>query len=56
LRVAVGAADKIYVLYHAVDDVSFVEGEALVFPEVGIDNAFPDGLFEDRSGIETVGS
>lgn len=42
-------------LHHAAHDVGFVEREALVFPEVAVNDALADGLLEDGGGVEAVG-
>lgn len=42
-------------LHYAAHDVGFVEREALVFPEVAVDDALADGLLEDGGGVEAVG-
>jgi len=55
LSVAVRAPDEGYVCDDAVDDVGFVDGETLVFPEVAVDYSFPDGLLHYGCGVETIG-
>lgn len=38
----------------AVAEGGFVDGEALLFPEVGVDDAVEDGLVEEVGGVEAV--
>ena len=49
----VGAAEVGHV-GGAVAEGGFVDGEALLFPEVGVDDAVEDGLVEEVGGVEAV--
>lgn len=54
MRGAVRAANEIDVVDDAVDDVGFVDGEALLFEEVAVDNALAHRFLHDRGGVEAV--
>ena len=54
MSVAVGAPDEGYVCDDAVDDVGFVDGETLVFPEVAVDYSFADWLLHYGCGVEAI--
>lgn len=48
-------ADEVDVLHDAVDNVGFVDREALFFVEVAVDDALADSLLHDGGWVEAVG-
>ncbi len=54
LEAAVDAADEVDVLNHAVDDVRFVEAEALLLVEVALDDALTHRLLHNGRRVEPV--
>lgn len=55
MRIAVGTADEVDVFDDAVDDVGFVDGETLIFPEVAVNYALSNWLLHDVGGVEAIG-
>ena len=54
--VPVRATNEVDVGDDAGDDVSFVDAETLVLPEIAVDNALADWLLHYGGGVEAIGS
>jgi hypothetical protein len=54
LSVSVCTSNEIDMCNNAIDDVCFVDGKTLIFPEVTIDYSLANWLFHDSGGIEAI--